>query len=88
VDEELSVLVAPVLLSVAELLSVVAVLVVAECNFGVAVWEQLAPAVAEAVADQLAVGVTGPVAAIDVDVPPSYVVATAVAIESSYRGCG
>lgn len=86
-DEELFVLVAPVLLSVAELLSVVVVLVVAECNFGVAVW-QLAPAAAEAVADQLAVGVTGPVAVIDVDVPPSYVVATAVAIESSYRGCG
>ena len=58
-DEELSVLVALVLRSVAELLSVVAVLVVAECNFGVAVW-QLAPAAAEAVADQLAVGVTDP----------------------------
>ena len=56
-DEELSVLVAPALVFVAALLSVV--LVVAECNFGVAVW-QLAPAAAAAVADQLAVGVTVP----------------------------
>ncbi len=53
-DEELSVLVAPALLR-----SVVAVLVVAECNFGVAVW-QLALAAAAAVADQLAVAVIVP----------------------------
>ena len=56
-DEELSVLVAPALVFVAALLSVV--LVVAECNFGVAVW-QLVPAAAAAVAGQLAVGVTVP----------------------------
>ena len=57
-DEELSVLVAPALVFVAALLFVV--LVVAECNFGVAVWQLVPAAAAAAVAGQLAVGVTVP----------------------------